>query len=144
MSTSYHVTLQEKLRSTVSRWVMTPLASLMRWLRRLDSLMGCMGINKMKNQLSKEDISKIKNNILLNIEDGVFEYIKKYLIKNLSGCKKTDFIDELESKGIYMCGDNVATTLNISKDNITFSLTGEIQLIGDEDVLQFLDQFEKK
>lgn len=98
----------------------------------------------MKNQLSKEDISKIKNNILLNIEDGVFEYIKKYLIKNLSGCKKTDFIDELESKGIYMCGDNVATTLNISKDNITFSLTGEIQLIGDEDVLQFLDQFEKK
>lgn len=98
----------------------------------------------MKKQLSKEDIREVKINTLFNIEEGTFEYIKKYLIRNLSGCKKTDFIDELKSAGIYMCGDNSATTLNISKDNITFSLTGEIQLIGNEDVLQFHDQFEKK
>lgn len=98
----------------------------------------------MKKQLSREDIKEIKNNILLNIEDGAFEYIKKYLIKNLSGCKKTDFIGELETKGIYMSGDNTVTTLSISKDKITFSMTGEIQLIGDRDFLQFRDQFERK
>ena len=95
-------------------------------------------------KLSEEDRVNIKNNLIFNIEEHVFEYIRQYLKRHLSGYEKSDFIDELKSNGIYKSGDNIATTLNISREKITFSLTGDIQLIVDEDVLQFRDQSETK
>lgn len=81
---------------------------------------------------------------LLNFEEETFRYIKKYLVKNLSDRKKTDFTDEFKAESNYACGDNTLTTLSISGDKIIFSVAGEIPLIGDEDILQFHDQFTHK
>lgn len=93
------------------------------------------------NYPDKNNIRKIKEEALSNIKEGVFSYVKKYLVRILSGYKKSEFIDTVSATGFYLCGDREKAKLDIQTDKIAFSVTGEIQLIGDEDILQFHNQF---
>lgn len=95
----------------------------------------------MERRLNRNNTEEIKLETLLNIEEGAFRYVKKYLAKNLSGRKKTDFTGDLRSEGAYTCGDNTLTTLSITEDKIIFSMVGEIPLTGGTDVIRIYNQF---